>query len=192
MNTPSTDATSTAFLARRLAAWRLSASGFAAVEFALILPIMISLFLGAVEFSMTLSLDRRVTTIASATADLVAQSEQISSADLDDIMTIANSLLAGAFPSAGLEIKLVSVVSDEDNNVTVDWSRDKAGAEPYTNGTPFTSLPAGLMEPLTSLVVAEVSYDYDPPIGKYIVGSVNLTETFYLRPRKSLKVTKSD
>ena len=44
--------------------------GISAVEFALILPIMISMYLGAVEFGHALTIDRRVTSVASSAADL--------------------------------------------------------------------------------------------------------------------------
>ena len=40
--------------------------GVSAVEFALILPVMITMYIGAVEFSHALTVDRRVTAVASA------------------------------------------------------------------------------------------------------------------------------
>jgi Flp pilus assembly protein TadG len=51
-------------------------SGAAAVEFAMLLPIMFMLFYGTIEFSQALTVDRRVTQIASATADLVARTRK--------------------------------------------------------------------------------------------------------------------
>ena len=45
-------------------------SGVAAVEFAMIVPIMFLLFVGSVEFSQAITVDRRVTQVASSTADL--------------------------------------------------------------------------------------------------------------------------
>ena len=68
--------------------FRHEKQGVAALEFAFIAPILLIVFLGSVEFSQALTLDRRVTTIASSTADLVAQSDSISTADLNDIALI--------------------------------------------------------------------------------------------------------
>src|SRR5207244_1629235 len=67
--------------------WRASTEGVAAVEFALIVPIMAIMFIGAVELSQAITVDRRVTQVASSTADLVARAEtQISQAEITDIM----------------------------------------------------------------------------------------------------------
>ena len=57
-------------LARR---WTASDEGVAAVEFGLIVPIMAVMFIGAVELSQAITVDRRVTQVASSTADLVAR-----------------------------------------------------------------------------------------------------------------------
>ncbi len=125
-------------LSRRVEAcrrfWRTAAEdkgGFAAVEFAMVVPIMIVLFLGSVEFSLALSYDRRVTAISSATADLVAQEEEVNSNYLDDVMKIADGLLPPGADFTDLDIKLVSVVTDADSNVTVSWSYNRTGGEPY-------------------------------------------------------------
>jgi Flp pilus assembly protein TadG len=167
-------------------------AGFAAVEFAMVVPIMIVLFLGSVEFSLALSYDRRVTAISSATADLVAQEEEVDSAYLDDIMKVADSLLPPDADMSKLEIKLISVVADADSNVTVNWSYNQSGGEPYAQDSSYDDLPADLIEPLTSVVVSEVSYTYNPPVGHFITGNIELSERFFLRPRKSLQVTKTD
>ncbi|HBS32134.1 MAG TPA: hypothetical protein DEA40_10395, partial [Parvularcula sp.] len=62
-----------------------SASGLAAVEFALIAPIMILLFFGVVEGSGALSASRKTLLASNTLADLVAQETQILKADLDDL-----------------------------------------------------------------------------------------------------------
>jgi hypothetical protein len=167
-------------------------AGFAAVEFAMVVPIMVVLFLGAVEFSTALSYDRRVTAISSATADLVAQEEEVNSAYLDDIMKIADTLLPPDADLSNLDVKLVSVVADADSNVTVNWSYNRTGGEPYPQDSAYDDLPDDLIEPRSSVVVSEVSYDYTPPVGHFIIGGITLSERFFLRPRKSLQVTKTD
>ena len=69
---------------RRFAGDRRGAS---AVEFALIAPFMILLYLGAVEIILALSIDRKITSAASALADLVAQDDVITDGEMADIMT---------------------------------------------------------------------------------------------------------
>ncbi len=187
-------------VSRHCGAWRSywrrlseEKAGFAAVEFAMVVPIMIILFLGSVEFSLALSYDRRVTAISSATADLVAQEEEVDSAYLNDVMKIADSLMPPGAQITSLDIKLISVVTDADSNVTVSWSYDRTGGSPpYAKDSAYNDLPADLVEPLSSVIVSEVSYIYNPPVGHFITGDISLSERFFLRPRKSLQVTKTD
>lgn len=173
----------------RLRAWRRDERGLSAVEFALILPIMITLYIGVVEFSHALTIDRRVTAVASAAADLVAQSEEVSDSDLLDIFTAASSVML-PYSAVPISIVLTSVVADEDNETTVDWSSAHNGTA-HAENSDF-ALPDGLTQPFSSVIVAEVSYTYDPPVGQFLTGGVNLTDTFYLRPRRSLTVEKKD
>ena len=95
--------------------------GLAAIEFAMIFPIMVLLFLGSVEFSQGLTVDRRVTQVASSTADLVAQFEELTPEQVDDIIDIG-TLLLGGFDPVPLRVTIVSVSTDADGNATVDWS----------------------------------------------------------------------
>ena len=159
--------------------------GMSAVEFALILPIMITMYIGAVEFSDALTVDRRVTSVASSTADLTAQSEEVTSGMVQDIFTAATSIMT-PYSATPISIVLSSVAADENNDTTVDWSCAHNGS-PRSQGSSF-QLPTGLTQPFSSIIVAEVTYNYTPPLGKIIIGNINMTETFYLRPRRSLTV----
>lgn len=178
---------------RATATWRSrrfmrNSDGLSAVEFALIVPIMIMLYVGAVEFSHALTIDRRVTTVASATADLVAQAETITDAQIEDVFEAASSILS-PYSTSPLSIVVTSVVADDDNKTTVDWSAAR-NATPHAENAAFP-LPEGLTQPFSSVIVAEVRYDYQPTVGEYITGGITLTETFYLRPRRSLTVVKN-
>ena len=162
--------------------------GLAAIEFAMIFPLMILLFLGSVEFSQGLTVDRRVTQVASSTADLVAQFEQLSSADVDDIIDIGQ-LLLGGFDTSELKVTIISVSTDADGDATVDWARNEAGADGgYTAGEDYTALPDDLLGPLSSVIIAKASYNFVPTVGTFLKEGIELSETFYLRPRRSLKV----
>ncbi len=173
-------------LKRRLRALAHDTHGVSAVEFALILPIMVTMYFGAVEFSSALTVDRRVSSVASAAADLAAQAEEVTSNSVQDIFTAATSIML-PYSADSISIVLTSVVADANNDTTVDWSCAQNGSA-KSQGSAYT-LPAGLTQPFSSVIVAEVAYSYTPPISQYLTGGLNMTETFYLRPRRSLAVT---
>ena len=60
----------------------------AAVEFSLILPIMVVLWIGGVEVTSALSVDRRLNNLASSIGDLVARSKDITHDEVDAIFDI--------------------------------------------------------------------------------------------------------
>lgn len=173
----------------RLRRWRGDERGISAVEFALILPIMLTMYIGAVEFSHALTIDRRVTAVASAAADLVAQAEQVSDSDLNDIFEASTTIMM-PYSATPISIVLTSVVADEENRTKVAWSAAHNGT-PHAEGTDFT-VPDGLTQPFSSVIVAEVSYNYTPPVGEFLTGGITMTDKFYLRPRRSLTVEKTN
>lgn len=165
-------------------------SGVAAVEFALIAPMMFMLFVGSVEFSQAITVDRRVTQVASSTADLVARERTITTSDADGIMDIVDHLMAPYDPSL-LKLTLVNVYSDINNaaNTRVCWSYNhNGGVNTYSDDQAYP-LPTGILEAGNSVVVTEVEYNYEPLIFNYfITSSFQLTETFYMKPRLSKSV----
>lgn len=180
-------------LRTRQAASKLASDirGFAAVEFAMVVPVMVVMLLGSVELSDALTVDRRVTAIASSIADLVAQSASVSSADVKDIMRIGDSLL-GKYSSSYMQLSVTSLTANAAGDATVLWSRDRRGGQPYAAGAPYPNLPAGLIDPNGGLIITNVKYSYRSPIGHFIHGPITLNQTFYLRPRKSLTVTMAN
>jgi Flp pilus assembly protein TadG len=170
--------------------WRRDQRGVSAVEFALVLPLIISMYVGAVEFSHALTIDRRVTSVASAAADLVAQSEEVSSSDLQDIFTASSSIMLPS-PASPVTLVRTSVEADEDNETAVAWSCGSNGGEAHAEDEDY-DLPEGLTQPFSSVIVAEVSYKYTPLVGEHLTGGITMSDTFYLRPRRSMTVEKTD
>ncbi len=63
------------WLLQRIRGFSRDTRGVAAVEFALILPLLLLLYIGSVEATLLYTTDRGVATIASTVADLVARSK---------------------------------------------------------------------------------------------------------------------
>jgi Flp pilus assembly protein TadG len=164
--------------------------GVAALEFALIFPAMIALYLGCVDVSQILTASRKASNVASAVADLVAQALQIDDQEVGNIFAAANAMLE-PLPTDSLTVVISSVIMDEDGNIEVRWS-DAMNASAHATGAPIL-IPDGLLEPGTSVIVAEVTYSYDSAVSELVTsGSIELDDVFYLRPRRTLEIARVD
>lgn len=178
-------------LAAILRNFRRGERGLSLIEFALIFPLMVMMFLGAVEFGEAFTLDRKLSNAASTTSDLVAQLDSLTTADLNDIALVADEILR-PYSSEPFGLVLTSVVADQNNNTTVDWSYARGpGATARATGTAVT-LPAGLTEPNSSIIMAEASYGFSPSVGLFLTGVITLNGTAYFRPRLAQRVIKTD
>ena len=170
--------------------WSDDKRGVAAIEFAMIVPIMLALFIGSIEFSQAITVDRRVTQIASSTADLVAREKTISDVQLSNVMDIAKVLMR-PYATSPLRITLTSVGANIANatKTGVCWSYNfQGGAASYAQGQAYT-LPAGIVDAGGSVVIAEVKYNYSPLIfSTYMPGITVLNDKFYLKPRASSQI----
>src|SRR3954463_9305907 len=83
------------FRLRRLAAeMRADRSGIAATEFAVIVPIMLVMFFGTVEFSSGVAVDRKVTLVARTLSDLTSQTmNAVTDTDVKNFFAASASIL---------------------------------------------------------------------------------------------------
>ena len=173
--------------------------GVSAVEFALLAPLLLLMYIGTVETGNLLTVKRRVETVASTAADLTAQVKQVSNADLADIVAAAASILT-PYSTTPLKIVLSSVVADQNNSGKVAWSYASNGSGRAV-GSSYV-LPTGTTVANSSVIVAEVTYAFTPLLDLkpcqiltadpcFSPGTFNLQRTFYERPRRSLTVAKN-
>ncbi len=150
--------------------------GVSALEFALLLPLMITLYLGGVEISQAVTADRKTTLVSHTTGDLVAQSSDVTTADMTNVLNAASSVVY-PFAVANLKVTVSSVCIDSQQRATV------------ASGTVTSSIPAALLVANTSVIWGEASYSYRPTIGWTITGTLNLSDKIFLRPRLTSSVT---
>ncbi len=172
-------------------------SGMAATEFALILPIMVLFFFGVIEVSDAMMANRRVVNATNSLADLITQEKKISGSSVTDVFDGVLSMLEPSGTST-VTMRIVSVTVDtgadeddpSDDTVIVEWSRDKAGATPYVAGSEYDKIEdPSIIKPNTSLVVAEVIYQYDSEmIGRVIGSPLTFTRKAVRWPRRSSRV----
>jgi Flp pilus assembly protein TadG len=168
---------------RRLARDR---RGVSAVEFALLAPLMIGLYLGLAEVTDGVSADRKVTLTASALANLTGQVETISTGDMQNILD-AGSKIMFPYTKGLLKSTIACLKIDAASKATVQWSITRNGDPVYTKGDVynFSEVNSALAVPNSWLILAEVSYDYTPTIGYTIAGTLTLAEKMFMSPRIS-------
>jgi Flp pilus assembly protein TadG len=175
---------------RWLLRFRCDQQGVSAVEFALLLPLMVTLYLGGVEVSQAISIDRKVTLTARTVADLVARSAGFTQAEMTNILDAATTV-AAPYAAANIKVKVSQVLIKADGTTTIDWGAATANATKRNKGESVI-VPAGLKiaGKDSYLIWAEVEYGYKPTIGYVLTGTLNLTDQIYMRPRVENKVAE--
>ena len=166
-------------------------AGVAAVEFSLILPILLVLWIGGVEVTSALSVDRRLNNLASAIGDLVARSKTVTYNDVDNIFDIGPGALY-PYSNTGLTVRVSAVWIDAGQVAKVKWSRAEGTTAYSDNQTVTTVVPTALRTAETELIMAEVSYVYRPAVGYVITGNLNLSDRMFFVPRLVDRVSLCD
>jgi Flp pilus assembly protein TadG len=174
-------------LSRRCRRFAADRRGASAVEFALLLPLMLTMYFGSLEVTDAISADRQVTLVASTVAEIASQYPSVASADTNNILSAASSVLT-PFPLANATVTLSSVLIDVNSNATVDWSCTVNGTARANNAVVTTLIPSGLLIANTSVLWGEVTYNYKPMLGYTITGTLKMYDQIFLRPRQSSSV----
>lgn len=196
MNPVRTSVMTIAQQARRLAngvshryrAFRKDRGGMAAIEFAIVFPMMLVLYFGIVDVTNLLTVSRKVTLASSTIGDLVAQAPgSVLLADLNGLNNAIAPILAPIPPST---IKTdVYVYRKNGNAYALRWHYN-------VNGTCPGTLPANMLSMMADnndLVVARVCTSVYPITGKVIgSGARQLKDQFILRPREAPTITCSN
>src|SRR4051812_6496823 len=161
--------------------------GVSAVEFAMLLPLMITLYLGSVEISQGIGIDRKVTLTTRTVADLASQVSSINNADMTNMLNASAAVIA-PYDTSKLKVTVSAVTIDSSGVAKVAWSDTLNGTKRAVGAT--VTLPAALNVANTTLIWSEVAYSYTPAIGYVITGTLNLSDQIYMRPRLSDTVTR--
>jgi Flp pilus assembly protein TadG len=178
------------FVSRTLAK-RRAERGVSAVEFALVAPVMVAMLFGAVEASLAVTVDRKVTIAASTVGDLVAQDATV---DCNRLKTIFNTTRTVFQPYSGTQASIhVAHLKLDGTTPKVEWSVvvDNLGNCAVSPSFPLNStvaVGADLFATNGGLVVGFVQYAYTSVGTSFFAPNITMSERFFLRPRQSAKV----
>lgn len=156
--------------------------GVSAVEFALLAPVMITLYFGCVEISDGVAADRKVSLTSAALANLAAQTTSISSSDMSNILDAATAIIS-PYDASKLKVTVSCLNIDQNKVATVKWSAAKNGTARADNSTYTFDASTAALDVPGQLILAEASYDYTPIVGVVITGTITLSDRMFMSPR---------
>ncbi len=170
---------------------RHDVAGLAAVEFALILPIMLLLFLGSFETTNLVLAYMKLEASAETTADLVAQTRVntvLQSSDFTNIANAAKQVLS-PLPTSGALLKIAfASVTYNTGSAIINWHTEINSATPITtanipNSVSLANLGNQANGSTDSVIIATLTYAYTSPFAYVLSASYTLTESAFNRPR---------
>jgi len=175
--------------------------GVTAIEFALVLPVVVLILLGCFEVPRFLLICQRIARTSSGVADLVAQADEpITKNQVDDIFKAAKIMMQPYDVIANGKI-YISSINKPAATVQLTWQRNNAGSIGTASkfGTPPappaippapTNLPAALAPGTNEEVLAaEVYFNYQPIFSTLIYSGSQLYMVSYSRPRNKNLLT---
>jgi Flp pilus assembly protein TadG len=161
--------------------------GAVAVEFALVLPIMLTIYFGLVTVTDGYAIKQRVELTSRTISDLTGRmkSDTINDTDVTNVATASAAIMA-PYGADGMEMTLASVVvrkkgSDVQGAVCWSSSRRVDGSNLTTVSSPpelmkdqTVVVPEGFRQEGTSYIVADVRQVYRPIVGHAISGDIAL------------------
>jgi Flp pilus assembly protein TadG len=162
--------------------------GASALEFALLAPLMLALYIGCVEISDGVAADRKVTLTAATLANLTSQVTTLSQADMDNIFAASTAIMKPYMNTVSAKVSCLKI--DAGGTVTVQWGEATTGTTARAHGDAIT-IPNDLKTAgvVSYLILAEVGYQYVPVTGfspgfSHIAATgITLQDKMYMSPR---------
>ena len=173
--------------------------GVAAVEFALLAPLMLTLTLGALEATQSIWADGKVEQATHTVGDLVARTPLMTDNEFRALGE-AGPLILRPYPQNDLKFTITSVIGCVEDPAQPDskleyyvlWSKNWQGgqvsASPYQVNSKFTKQPESLsILDGDTLIVSEGFYAYSPTISRKVGQSWDMGGYAFHQPRDKNK-----
>jgi Flp pilus assembly protein TadG len=176
--------------------FRRSRRGVAAIEFALVLPVLLLLFLGSFDAGNAIAVYMKVRSAAFTMGAIANQfnngNDPIQATDMT-ALTGATAQVMSPYSSTAIVATISQIKATSATNAIVSWSYSLNGTA-HTVGTSWNSLPSQLTTTNSCnsypcyLIFSEVSYTYTPSFGYFLTGAISLSDNLYVTPRSSVCV----
>jgi Flp pilus assembly protein TadG len=167
-----------------------STRGIAAVEFAMVIPVLLILLLATFDGGRAIAIYMKV---RSATYTLGAVTNQYSIIQSTDMTSIvgATALVLQPYSSAPIIVRISQLSMNSSGQTTVSWSYSLNGTA-LTQGSSVT-IPTSFAPTNNAtcgsypcyLILAQVSYAFSPSFNYFTTGTITLSDNLYVTPRSS-------
>ena len=170
-------------------------SGAGAVEFAILAPILLMLYIGAFEITVGMSVAKRASRAAGTVADLVTQQTSMTKSSLSGMVGVAQAIFAPYAPT-NLKLKVSGIKIDSTAVPRIAWSWQQDGTRPYTVNS-IVTVPTDLKNADSFLIHSELQLDHK--LGLFLANTmsyntktVTIKRDFYFRQRVGDEVLCGD
>lgn len=160
-----------------------SVRAVAAVEFALVSPLLILLYIGGFQLMDVISAYRKVTVTVRTLADLTSQNEKITLAEADAILNGARQVMT-PYSTADSTLVFAELSVDKNGTAHMVWTwPSNAGISAED-----VHLPPTLAVPNTHVIFSRIIFRYTPVVGGSLIGPITLSDQIFMNPRRSPSV----
>lgn len=165
--------------------------GVGGVEFALVAPMLIVLYLMAFELTMGLSVAKKASMASSTIADLVSREETVDKTFLAGMADVSGAIFV-PYPSKDLLINVSAIKIDSSKAAKVLWSWSTTGVAPYAVGTD-APVPADMLVADTFLIRSELSVSHElmmylPGLSGSEAKNFTIAREYYFRQRLGTEI----
>lgn len=171
--------------------------GIGAVEFALLVPVLLALYIGAVELSVVMTIDKKVSKASAIATDILSQHENVDKATLHEMVGIAQSIVA-PYDASSLGMQVIGININSAGKPTIAWSWNETDARPFPAGEEIV-IPAAFIIADTFLLKTTVDLDYNLLLISpkqagidWKDSSITLNKEYYLHQREAKDIACSD
>lgn len=165
---------------------RRARRGIAALEFALLAPVLIALSTGAIGLCLAIRARTDLAQAAQSMAQLIAAQSAVTPSTIADFCTGAADEMT-PFTTTSLQLSVASVTNSTGTPAT-DWTDTSCGNGSAIAGA--ASLAAATVPTIgDSTIVVRASYTFHNPLALVLPATFDLTAIAYARPRANTTVT---
>ncbi len=165
--------------------WKKSEDGVAAVESALVFPILMTLLLGTFDIGNGILANQKAIRASQVVADLVTREKTITTTGIDEAVE-AGELAFVPLDDSSFGVDIVSISFDSNSNPQILWRETRNMA---AMADVFDRV-AALAAPGTGVVVVTVQYNFAPTFSGMVVNEILMQEIAFAKGRRSAVVNK--